>query len=68
MNDSVFSLIQEKRKLFYSGILRNQFKKMPSSSANSQANNPSNGPTTNNKNAYNFKSRSINILQELFNE
>ena len=65
MNGSIFSLIQEKRKLFYTGIIRNTYKTPINhqgeseyiSSISKQA-----------EKSYTIKSRGIQMLQEIFSE
>lgn len=67
MNGSIISLIQEKRKLFYRGIIRNTYKDNDQKTDYQRINSPDSIENENNENR-NFKSRSIQILQEIFSE
>jgi len=66
MSDSIYSLIQEKRKLFYRGILKNKYK--------DQINNENKPEQTETYQAElyvknrNLRARSLNILQEIFSD
>lgn len=67
MNGSIISLIQEKRKLFYTGVIRNTFKDNDLKPDYQGINFGDSGENENKENR-NFKSRSIQILQEIFSE
>lgn len=61
MNGNIISLIQENRKLFYRGILRNTYKSDYISSSN-------NTGVEKNESSNNFKEKSFRLIQEIFNE
>jgi len=61
MNGNIISLIQENRKLFYRGILRNTYKTDGDSASNNNEMAKSEGNN-------NFKEKSFRLLQEIFNE
>lgn len=67
MNGSIISLIQEKRKLFYRGIIRNQYKSTEQNQTYQGYNRDLSESDSINTNR-NFKSRSMQILQEIFSE
>jgi len=67
MNGSIISLIQEKRKLFYTGVIRNSFKNNDLKPDYQGINSGGSGESESKENR-NFKSRSIQILQEIFSE
>jgi len=67
MNGSIISLIQEKRKLFYRGIIRNSYKDNEQSQTYQSSDTAFSESDSYNANR-NFKSRSIQILQEIFSE
>lgn len=65
MNGSIYSLIQEKRKLFYTGVIRNSYK--------ISTNDPNEFEHTNSSSkaqekSYTIKSKGIQMLQEIFSE
>lgn len=61
MNGNIISLIQENRKLFYRGILRNTYK--------SDTDSPSNYiEMAKKERSSNFKEKSFRLIQEIFNE
>ncbi len=65
---SIYHLIQENRKLFYTGIIKNSYK-IPISNSQRQENHSSTEfINPKNDKAISFKERSINILQDIFNE
>lgn len=68
MKDSVFSLIQENRRLFYTGVLRNQYKTQDHSSRNNSVSGSESSQSNQKEKYQSIKSKSIHILQELFNE
>ena len=65
MNGSIFSLIQEKRKLFYTGVIRNTYK-MPMNDKEEYEDTSSNSKQY--EKSYTMKSRGIQMLQEIFSE
>jgi len=67
MNGSIISLIQEKRKLFYTGVIRNSYKEASPESSIQNDGGHFKGMESEKPNK-NFKSRSIQILQEIFSE
>lgn len=62
MNGSVISLIQENRKLFYKGILRNNYKEEFITNENTKTQN-----SFNNSNQ-SIKEKGFRLLQEFFTE
>ena len=65
MNGSIISLIQENRKLFYRGILKNSYKTSEESSLFNNQSIEHQMPSQKNSS---FKTKSIQILQEIFSE
>lgn len=65
MNGSIISLIQENRKLFYRGIIRNSYKTTDESS--SSVNNSTVEQISSSKNG-SIRTKGIQILQEIFSE
>lgn len=65
MNGSIYSLIQEKRKLFYTGVIRNSYK---TSSQADQESDYANSTSKQQEKSYTMKSRGIQMLQEIFSE
>lgn len=63
MNGSIISLIEENRKLFYNGILRNSFKEIIDSK---DINREISKPVASNESS--IKEKGIKFLQEIFNE
>jgi len=66
MSESIYNLIQEKRKLFYTGVIRNKYKKQENNEA--QATVKGEDVAAYYTKSRNFKSRSLNILQEIFSD
>lgn len=65
MNGSIFSLIQEKKKLFYTGVIRNSYKTNTPKNEDSEYTNSS---FKQQEKSYTIKSRGIQMLQEIFSE
>ena len=65
MNGSIYSLIQEKRKLFYTGVIRNSYKTPMHHNEEQEYNNSSSNQQ---EKSYTIKSRGIQMLQEIFSE
>ncbi|NPD45155.1 MULTISPECIES: hypothetical protein [unclassified Lentimicrobium] len=65
MNGSIYSLIQEKRKLFYTGIIRNSYKR-PTHGKDGHVDTSSD--SNQHEKSYTMKSRGIQMLQEIFSE
>lgn len=65
MNGSIFSLIQEKRKLFYTGVIRNAYKTQLQEPEETEY---SHATAKQQEKSYTLKSRGIQMLQEIFSE
>lgn len=65
MNGSIYSLIQEKRKLFYTGVIRNSYK---SPAHHNGADEFTDSSSKQQEKSYTIKSRGIQMLQEIFSE
>ena len=68
MSGSIYSLIKENRKLFYTGVLRNKFKSEIAQNSGALNSQTVYTISPEQKEKSSFKSRSIDILQELFAE
>jgi CRISPR/Cas system CSM-associated protein Csm2 small subunit len=66
MSESIYNLIQEKRKLFYTGVIRNKYKKQENNEV--QVKVKQEDPAAYDTKGRTFKSRSLNILQEIFSD
>jgi hypothetical protein len=68
MSGSIYNLIKENRKLFYTGVLRNKFKSEIAQNDKELSSQTIYTISPEQKEKSSFKSRSIDILQELFAE
>ena len=66
MSGSIYSLIKENRKLFYTGVLRNKYKS--EIAQKSEVLNSQTVYTISQDEKPSFRTRSIDLLQELFAE
>ncbi|OYT17138.1 MAG: hypothetical protein B7C24_04225 [Bacteroidetes bacterium 4572_77] len=68
MNNSIYNLIKENRKLFYLGVLKNSYKTTEETIEPIKAAPIKTIATAKHGQIRLFKDRSINLLQEIFNE